>query len=194
VRTTRGGQSALLLLDVADILRQENIDYAVIGAFALSVHGALRASTDVDALLCVSPARLKRLEGSLRTAGFDASARPGRAEDPIQGLLLITDGHGNSVDLLGGLAGMDPGLFARTIRVPFAGAELCFAGREDLIAMKCYAGGPQDLADARSAYEGSQGPLDVDLLRLLSRRFGREAANRLEQLLAFAPAPIPPNS
>lgn len=50
--------------------------------------------------------------------------------------------------------------------------------------MKCYAGGPQDLLDARSAYDGAQGPLNLDLLRTLARRFGRDAADRLEQVLS----------
>ena len=58
MRTERLGQSALLLLDVVEILSREKIDYLVIGAFALSVHGVVRASSDVDALLDVSYARL----------------------------------------------------------------------------------------------------------------------------------------
>lgn len=50
--------------------------------------------------------------------------------------------------------------------------------------MKCFAGGPQDLLDARSAYQAAPGPIDVDLLRTLARRFGRTAADRLEEVLA----------
>jgi hypothetical protein len=57
-------------------------------------------------------------------------------------------------------------------------------GREDFIAIKCFAGGPQDMIDARSAYRSAQGPVDVDLLRTVTRRFGREAADKLEQVLA----------
>jgi hypothetical protein len=49
--------------------------------------------------------------------------------------------------------------------------------------MKCFAGSAQDLADAKSAFAGAQGPIDFDLLRALARRFGRAAANRLEELL-----------
>jgi hypothetical protein len=50
--------------------------------------------------------------------------------------------------------------------------------------MKCYAGGPQDLLDARSAYEAAPGPIDLDLLRTVTRRFGGEAADRLQEVLA----------
>jgi hypothetical protein len=49
--------------------------------------------------------------------------------------------------------------------------------------MKCFAGGPQDVADARHAIKVADGPIDIDLLRRLSRRFGRPAADVLEQVL-----------
>jgi hypothetical protein len=66
----------------------------------------------------------------------------------------------------------------------FAPILLRIVGREDLIAMKCFAGGPQDLLDARAAYRRTQGPVDLDLLRVVTRRFGRDAADKLEQVLA----------
>jgi hypothetical protein len=183
VRTHRGGQSALLLLDVVEILNDEKVDYAIIGAFALSVHGSVRASTDVDALLHLALGHLNRLRIRFDGAGFGTELRRGDATDPIPSLLVLTDTHGNQVDLLGGLRGMDPQIFLRTVDVPFHGANLRFVGREDLVAMKCFAGGPQDLRDAQSAYQGAQGPVNLDLLRALARRFGRDAADNLEQVL-----------
>ena len=64
------------------------------------------------------------------------------------------------------------------------GIDLRIAGREDFIAMKCFAGGPQDILDAQSAYRSAQSPVDLDLLRAVTRRFGRDAADNLEQVLA----------
>ena len=142
MRTSRPGQSALLLLDVVAILQGEGLDYAVIGAFALSVHGTVRASTDADALLYVDFARLRQLQELFRAEGFGTTLRPKGDEDPVQGMLILTDTHGNQVDLLGGLKGMDPHLFSRTLEIPFGGQTLQIAGREDFIAMKCFAGGP----------------------------------------------------
>jgi hypothetical protein len=184
VRATRAGQSALLLLDAAQILRDEEIDYAVIGAFALSIHGEVRASTDVDALLWTTAKRLAQLRIIFERAGFTAALRRGDADDPIPALLVLTDSHANQVDFLGGLRGMDPGFLARTIEIPFLGEPLRFVGREDFIAMKCFAGSPQDLLDAQSAYTRAQAPVNIDLLRLLTRRFGRIAADNLEKLVA----------
>jgi len=184
MRTSRPGQSALLLLDVVEVLQGEGLDYAVIGAFALSVFGTVRASTDADALLHVDFPRLRQLRELFRAAGFGATLRPQGGADPVQGMLILSDARGNQVDLLGGLTGMDPNVFSRTLEIPFGGQTLRVVGRDDFIAMKCFAGGPQDLLDARSAYQGAQGPVDLDLLRAVTRRFGRNAADRLEQVLA----------
>jgi hypothetical protein len=184
VRTTKAGQSALLLLDVAEILREENVSYAVIGAFALSILGEVRASTDVDALLHVTVDRMTQLQARFEHAGFATDLQRGDAEDPIPSLLVLTDTHGNQVDLLSSLRGLDPQIFARTLEALFRGEPLRFVGREDFIAMKCFAGGPQDLLDAESAYRRAQTPVNLDLVRVLARRFGRYAADNLETVLA----------
>jgi hypothetical protein len=42
-------------------------------------------------------------------------------------------------------------IFERCVDVAFSGATLRVVGREDFVAMKCFAGGPQDMADARVA-------------------------------------------
>jgi hypothetical protein len=138
----------------------------------------------VDALLCDSIERLKQLETSLQSAGFRTTLRCGDSEDPVLGVVVVSDAYGNQVDLLGGLRGMDPKVFSRALEIPLSGEPLRLVGREDFIALKCFAGGPQDILDARSAYESALGPVDVDLLRAVTRRFGRDAADHLEQVLS----------
>jgi len=184
MRTNRPGQSALLLLDVIEVLKREKVDYLVIGAFALSAHGVVRASLDVDALIQVSRPTLNRLRSLFSSAGFAATLRRGDAGDPIPVMLALADAHGNQVDLLGGLKGLDPEAFSRAMEVSFLGENLRITVLEDFIAMKCFAGGPQDLLDARSAYHSATRAVDLDLLRRLTRRFGRDAADHLEQVLA----------
>jgi predicted nucleotidyltransferase len=178
------GQSALLLLDVAVVLVDESIDYAVIGAMAAAVHGSIRATADADALLSVAPTRLRSIEKALTKVGFATELRRGDADDPISALLAVSDRHGNRVDLLTGLRGLDPAAFSRAITVPFMGASVRVIGREDFIAMKCFAGGPQDVADARQVLATPDVRLDVDLLRRTTMRFGRTALDVLERLLS----------
>lgn len=69
------------------------------------------------------------------------------------------------------------------MEIPFLDATLRVVGREDFIAMKCFAADPQDLLDANDAYVGAESPIDVDLLRRVTRRFGRDAADRLEEIM-----------
>jgi predicted nucleotidyltransferase len=177
------GQSALLLLDVAAVLTNQAVDYVVIGAMAASFHGSIRATTDADALVTVSLPKLRQLQRAFRKAGFDAKVQQGDSDDPIPALLTISDRHGNRVDLLAGLRGFDVEAFCRALTVQFLGSSLRVIGREDFIAMKCFAGGPQDIEDARHAIKAADEPIKVDLLRRLSRRFGRPAADVLEQVL-----------
>jgi hypothetical protein len=82
VRTTAQGQSALLLLDVAVVLQQENVDYAVIGAMAAAVHGAVCASLDADAVLSFTTQDAQRLERAFLAGGFQTELARGDGPDP----------------------------------------------------------------------------------------------------------------
>jgi predicted nucleotidyltransferase len=183
MRTNRLGQSPLLLLDVIDILKREGVEYAVIGALAAAVYGTIRASADADALVSLTANKLSSLAQVFKKKGFTVEFRRGDAEDPIPAMLVVGDAHQNRVDLLGGLRGLDPRMLSRTVEVPFSGEILRVVSREDFIAMKCFAGGPQDVEDARIALKTAD-QLDLDLLRKVTRRFGRPAADALESLLA----------
>src|SRR6185503_21366803 len=86
----------------------------------------------------------------------------------------LTDSFGNRVDLLVGLRGLDPAAFTRAFDVPFQGERLRVVGREDFIAMKLFAHGPQDLADAEFALIAAGESLDVPLLERLAQRYGAD--------------------
>ena len=182
MRTTQAGQSPLLLLDVIEVLGTENVEYAVVGALAAAVYGTIRASADADALVSASVNKLTSLARVFKKKGFTTEVRHGDVDDPIPAMLVISDAHENRVDLLGGLRGLDPQVLSRTVDIPFSGETIRVVSREDFIAMKCFAGGPQDLEDARVALRTAGDTLDLDLLRKVTRRFGRHAADGLEQI------------
>jgi len=100
MRARGPGQATLLLLDIAPVLVQEGIDYAVIGAMAAAAHGAIRATTDAGALLLVALSRLGPLANVFKEADFRSEPRLGDAEDPIPALPVLRDRHGNRVELL----------------------------------------------------------------------------------------------
>ena len=63
------------------------------------------------------------LSRAFEKAGFETELRSGDEDDPIPALLEVSDIHGNRVDLLGGLRGLDPQAFARAVDVPFSGGK-----------------------------------------------------------------------
>ena len=183
MRATRSGESALLLLDVIDLLADQNIEYAVVGALAASIHGAVRASMDADVVLSVGVPQAEGIEQKLKIGGFQTELARGDFDDPIPALLKVIDQYGNRVDLLIGLKGLEPQAFLRVTTVAFQGSTVRFIGREDFIAMKVFAGGPMDLVDAARAVTAAGASLDLELVRRLAKRFGRDALESLERLL-----------
>ena len=89
MRTRGRGQSSLLLLDVVDLLTRMNIPYAVIGAFAVSFYGILRASLDADLVISLTGVDedVESLVVALSDAGFLAQHRGGDADDPIRNVI-----------------------------------------------------------------------------------------------------------
>lgn len=183
MRTKGPGESGLLLLDAVEVLEEEGARYAVVGAMAASVHGVVRASMDADAVISAPFQSLHDLERAFRRAGFAAELRHGEDEDPIAAVLVLSDTHGNRVDLLAGLRGFDPSAFSRVVEVPFHGVSLRVVGREDFIAMKLYAGGPLDLADARRTLAAGGELIDMELLRRAAAAYGPDTSAALDRLL-----------
>lgn len=95
----------------------------------------------------------------------------------------IPDAHGNPVDLLMGLRRMDPGIGARVVEAEWEGTRVRFVGREDLVAVKVFAGSGQDLEDVRRLIEVSKETLDRDLVLELAGRFGKRCRGSVERLL-----------
>ena len=171
MRTTRSGESLLLLLDALEILDARKIGYAVIGALAASLHGAVRASMDADVVLGADMRKARGLEEDFRAAGFQTQLTRGDVDDPIPGMLRIADAYARQVALSFGLRGLELQSFSRVVEVFFQGRTVKFIGREDFVAMKAFAGGSLDLRDAARAISAAGPSLEVRLVRRLVLKF-----------------------
>ncbi|HYM36466.1 MAG TPA: DUF6036 family nucleotidyltransferase, partial [Steroidobacteraceae bacterium] len=182
---TGPGQSPLLLADVAAVLNSQKIDYAVVGALAVAVHGMMRASIDADAIVAATTSQLAGLQKQLVEAGFDVEQRRGGVDDPIAAMIIIADRFGNRVDLLIGMKGLEGSVYERAIQMQIPGfhSTLKIVGREDLIAMKIAAGAPKDLLDAEGCIRVAGKLLDVALVRRLAKQFGQDAEKNCAKLL-----------
>lgn len=137
---------------LVDAFEQATIDYAICGGIAMTVHGHVRATVDID--LLIAPEDLSRAMRVSRDCGFDVPARKmvfglktGTPRE-VQRLSKLDPETNNllTVDLL--LVG--PGyeeVWASRERVAWKGRNLGVVSRAGLVTMKRIAGRPQDLAD-----------------------------------------------
>ena len=185
MRTKGSGQSALLLLDVIDVLHKFRVPYAIIGAFAASFYGVVRTSMDADAMISLqhSQANVKQLIGEFRKAVLKTTCRKGDSQDPIGAVINVEDKFQNRVDLLMNIQGMTEAVFSRSVEAQFMNARIHLIGIEDFIAMKIFAGSPKDLSDVAGVLAVSYDRINLPLLKDLAQKYGKAAKHKLESLL-----------
>jgi hypothetical protein len=159
-------QAELMLRQLAEHL----VEFVIIGGFALSAHGVIRGTKDIDIVPDPRPENVKRLAAALRALGaevmlaedFDPSEHdlaPDEDGLSLGGNWVLRTSLGR-LDIMQDVAGARSydALRAAAVErdVPGAGASW-FAGLDDLIAMKVAAGRPQDEVDVASLYRARDG-------------------------------------
>lgn len=137
---------------VLGALDGRGVDYALVGALALAVHGTPRATTDID--LLITPDALDAALDAVASVGFDVRALPMRFRDGmevrrvsrIDGLDLLT------LDLILVNENLQPVWDTRS-PVQTGAGPIRVVSREALIQMKAWAGRPQDVADIEKLRE-----------------------------------------
>ncbi len=184
MRTTAPGQSALLLLDIIHVLNKRHMLYAIIGAFAASFYGMVRASLDADAVISIHmPKDAADLCADLRVDGLTVEHRHGDQDDPIAAVINIQDDFHNRVDLLIGIRGMTQEVFSRAQEAKFMGSFIKIVSPEDFIAMKIFAGSPKDIQDVIGVLNVSGQKIDLNLLKKITSQYGADCAQKLQTLL-----------
>jgi hypothetical protein len=185
MRTTGPGQPAQLLLDALELLNQLGVPHAIIGAFAVAFYGVPRFTDDADAAVWLggTPISGHDLVQRLSDLGYRAELRKGDPDDPISVIILIEDQFENRVDLILGIRGMDSKAVDRCTSGQLLDCSVRILGAEDLIAMKLFAGGVQDLEDVRGILQVSSEILNVDLMRRLALKYDAAAERKLDELL-----------
>jgi hypothetical protein len=178
---------------VLELLNSFQIPHAVVGAFAVSYHGVPRATSDGDSVIWMKDTgkTAEELEHHLLAAGYRVKLKQGDLDDPIMQSLVIEDQFENRVDLLSGVRGMDPDAVKRSVPMQMLDLTVPVIAAEDLIGMKIFAGGAQDMIDARGILEVSREHLNPDLLRRVARRYGSSVAHTLDKLLKEFPLTDP---
>ena len=143
-------ESQLLNPDFRDILSafcDENVEFMLVGAYALAAHGLPRATGDLDLWVARSKDNARRVRGALARFGAPVSSL---TEDELVAPALIfqIDVEPRRVDIMTSIDGVEfYQAWKHRLEVEIEGLSIPVIGREELLANKRAAGQPQDLAD-----------------------------------------------
>ncbi len=141
------------LTAVLRALDAAKVEYALVGALAVAVWGAPRATRDIDLLIRAND--LPLAIAAVSPLGFLLPGLPFKFKDgtELQRINKV-DGSGNlmTLDFMLVSAHLEP-VWATRLRLPFADHEVSVISRDGLIAMKASAARPQDIADIQNLQE-----------------------------------------
>lgn len=128
-------------------LQGADVPHALIGAGAMAVHGVSRATLDLD-LLVADPALLEASRWEeLSRSGVSVDVRRGDSQDPLAGVVRLTQTDERAVDVIVGRFAWQRGVIERAELYSIGELLLPVARAADLILLKLFAGGIGDAWD-----------------------------------------------
>lgn len=148
----------MFFYDLIDAIDKAKLKYAVVGGYALALHGLLRATVDVDLVLSLNQKDFELIESILLKLGLQ-SRLPIKAREVIQFREEYIENRNliawSFADFKNPTRQVDI-LIALDLKkivvekVAVGGRKISVASLADLLKMKLKAGRPQDLVDAQN--------------------------------------------
>jgi hypothetical protein len=135
--------------DILRLLADGRVDFLVVGAYALALHGAPRASGDIDVFVRATPENAGRLYDALLLFGAPVAAQGVVAADFERPDTVYQIGlPPRRIDVLTSISGLSfDEAWATHETATLEGRAIPYIGREALIRNKQASGRPKDLAD-----------------------------------------------
>ncbi len=130
-----------------ELLNSRDVDYVIVGAHCVALHGRPRYTGDLDILVRSTPENARLLVDILNEFGFAKSGF--KESDFLKAEQLIQLGRAPTrIDLLTSISGVSSEeAFAGRISAEFDGIPVYVLAKDALIRNKRAVGRPQDLAD-----------------------------------------------
>lgn len=139
--------------ELLESLNAHDVEYVIVGAYALAFHGAPRFTGDLDILVRPSPENAARVLSALEDFGFGSLGLfPDDFQKPDHVVQLGVSPV--RVDILTSITGVswEEAEAGKAIGA-YGGVQVSFLGREQVIANKRALGRKKDLADLESLGE-----------------------------------------
>ncbi len=132
------------------LLNNHDVQYLIVGGYAVAIHGYPRYTKDLDIWIALSPENADKILKVLDDFGFGGLNLT--AEDFTQPDQIIQLGFPpNRIDIITSLTGVDfNNCYDTKLTVDFDGVEILIIDRVNLKKNKLATGRPQDLADAEN--------------------------------------------
>ncbi len=136
--------------DMLLALSEANVDYLLVGAYAVAAHGYPRATGDLDLWVRPDAETAPRVYRVL--AEFGAPLHDLTVQDLEQpGMVFQIGVEPSRIDILTGISGVSfDDAWPNRLSIELDGIPLCVLGRNDLITNKRACGRPKDIADAET--------------------------------------------
>ena len=133
--------------DLLSAFAASGVEYLLVGAHALSAHGLVRATGDMDLFVRASAGNARAVREALLSFGAPAElVQEADLVEPDQVLQIGVEPV--RIDVLTGLSGVSfDQAWEGRLEIDLDGLTVPVIGREDLIANKRATGRPQDLLD-----------------------------------------------
>jgi hypothetical protein len=136
-------------VDMLAALAANEVDFLIVGAYALAAHGYPRATGDIDILVKPTAENAQRVYRALLDFGAPVAAHGvGPADFESKGAVYQIGLPPRRIDLLTSISGVEYGeAAAEVVHGHVGGCEVRFIGRAALIKNKSATGRTKDLAD-----------------------------------------------
>lgn len=155
---------AIVLRQVVECLRRARVQYAIIGAWALSLWGKPRGTADLDFLVLVDDQELERLTAFMTRAGIEVDEAWQRWNPLLRGSQVRFQNREVTIDFLCPRDRHDQEIFRRRQKKRVEGRYYWVVSLEDFILQKLKVGRPRDFEDALSVVERFREKLDRNYL------------------------------
>jgi predicted nucleotidyltransferase len=134
--------------ELIEFLEKHEVEYVLVGGFAVNYYGYVRMTQDIDILIFPSPENARKMMNVLDEFGFGKAGIPTEYFE-IEGTAIHLGVEPNRIDLLTNLKGVsNKDIFERKERIKFKNIFLNIISLKDLLACKKLSDRPKDLADA----------------------------------------------